>query len=249
MSIVGAAGTVYQPRRTKSGGLPALPSLTGMRYYAAFAVFLFHMVAFMNLQPFQGTRAHKVLAQIFPMPLGSLGVAFFFLLSGFIIDWSFRDNDTVPAFYRRRVLKIFPSHLVTAVVAMLVLAVPRAVTSAWLPNFFLVQTWSTGWQGAQLNVPSWSLCSEMLFYFLFPPAIPLIRRIRGSRIWWTIGGLMVALTALHVAIYLTTTDLDMSKMMSMMPSLPVTQDFTWHAQNAMYAARPHHGGSNPMLSD
>ncbi len=71
-----SAETTYRPVRSSTGSLPKLPSLTGMRFWAAFAVFLMHATMFFSLVPFQGSQAYRIVSKLFPEQLGSLGVAF-----------------------------------------------------------------------------------------------------------------------------------------------------------------------------
>ncbi|NUS45262.1 MAG: acyltransferase [Mycobacteriaceae bacterium] len=180
-----------------------LPSLTGARWWAAFAVFVLHAVVFLPVYPFQKSELFATLHRWIPMQLGAAGVTFFFILSGFIIYWSFPAGGSISGFYRRRMLKIFPTHLVAAVAFICLASVPLHRLVVWLPNLFLVHTWapkSTTLGG--LNVPSWSLCAEVLFYASFPVLLPLVRRIRGDRVLWWLGGLLLAILALHTAYFL-----------------------------------------------
>ncbi len=85
---------------------PALPSLTGARWWAAFAVFLLHALVFLPVYPFQKTELFRRIHYFVPMQLGAAGVTFFFVLSGFIIYWSFRPGASIARFYWRRILKI-----------------------------------------------------------------------------------------------------------------------------------------------
>ncbi|MHA3682863.1 acyltransferase family protein [Leucobacter sp. HY1908] len=87
-----------------------LDALTGLRWWAAFLVFLFHMRVFAPL----------------PGPInllfdqGYLGVTFFFVLSGFVLTWSMRPRVSVSTFYWRRFARIWPAHMVALVFAVLV---------------------------------------------------------------------------------------------------------------------------------
>ncbi|WP_433193629.1 acyltransferase family protein [Nocardia sp. CA-107356] len=182
---------------------PALPSLTGARWWAAFAVFLLHALVFLPVYPFQKSELFRHIHQVMPMQLGAAGVTFFFVLSGFIIYWSFRPGNSVPRFYWRRVLKIYPTHLVATVAFIVIASVPLSRLVVWVPNVLLIHTWVPKWTTVGgLNVPSWSLGAEMLFYLSFPLALPLVRRIRGDRVWWVMAGLLVAILALHTAYFL-----------------------------------------------
>lgn len=182
---------------------PALPSLTGARWYAALAVFILHCVIFLPVYPFQRTQAFVNLHKAIPMQLGSLGVTFFFLLSGFIIYYSSRSDDTPLLFYRRRVLKIFPTHWLSTLMLMALVAVPFSRLITWLPEVFLIHTWNPQWTylGA-LNVPAWSLCAEILFYFSFPLLKPLVEKLHSNKqIIIAFVTLLVALVVMHVCYY------------------------------------------------
>ena len=65
-----------------------LPSLTGLRAIAALMVFGFHVWA---LGIFASPGVNKVLAH--SVSEGVIGVTFFFILSGFVLTWTARDND------------------------------------------------------------------------------------------------------------------------------------------------------------
>ncbi|WP_067462720.1 acyltransferase family protein [Nocardia amamiensis] len=231
------------------GRLPALPSLTGLRFIAAFAVFLLHSGFLVQIYPFATSDASKKLSDIIPLQLGATGVAFFFLLSGFIIDWSYDSaKDTIRAFLRRRVFKIFPSHLITALIVVVLLGFPLAELAGQIPNFLLIHTWSQDWgTSAELNSPSWSLGSEMLFYFLFPFLVPLINRIRGRAIWWTIGILSGILLAIHLIIHFAFPAFDISSMASMYPPLQKSPDITWSGYD--YSAAMSASPGMPMSPD
>lgn len=62
-------------------GTPRLDSLTSLRWWAALAVFFFHV---RNIVPLPGVVGE--LARY-----GNFGVAFFFILSGFVLTWSWRS--------------------------------------------------------------------------------------------------------------------------------------------------------------
>lgn len=194
------------PQNLTKGRRPRLPSLTGARWYAALAVFVLHSVIFLPVYPFQRTETFVNIHKAIPMQLGSAGVTFFFLLSGFIIYWSSRPDDTPLKFYRRRVLKIFPTHWITTLMLLAVVSVPMAKLVTWLPEVLLVHTYHPQWTylGA-LNVPAWSLVAEMLFYFSFPllkPVADLVKR--NCDIIITIVVLLGFLFFLHTAYYLWT---------------------------------------------
>lgn len=168
------------PRR--SPGLSRLPSLTGLRFVAVLFVFAFHA----SLEaPFSDAGLGAAYADAVTNA-GWLGVSFFFVLSGFVLTWSARPQDTAPAFWRRRAAKVYPLHLVTWAAALLLLAAagtPATVYQA-VPNLFLVHTWFPDRAVfSNLNDVSWSLSCEVFFYLLFPLLIRLVRRIPPARLW------------------------------------------------------------------
>ncbi|MGC0367614.1 peptidoglycan/LPS O-acetylase OafA/YrhL [Rhodococcus sp. 27YEA15] len=107
-------------------GSSRLDSLTGLRFCAAPAVFVCHayLVATMT-----GTRTLPEWATA----AGFAGVGFFFVLSGFVLTWSAKKNDSDLGFWRRRFVKIYPNHFVTWAIAI-VLAVwaGEAITTGQL---------------------------------------------------------------------------------------------------------------------
>ncbi|MEU1409056.1 acyltransferase [Streptomyces sp. NPDC005728] len=180
----GPALAAPAPRRA------TLPSLTGLRFLAALLVFLTHATLLAGpLRPtapisfFADQDIAKPLADFFQFA-GPIGVSFFFVLSGFVLTWSSTPGDKVTGFWRRRTLKIYPNHIVTWALAMWLFASSSPV-HAWLPNLLLVHNFSNRPETvSSVNLPSWSLCSEVLFYALFPLFIIGVRKISERRLWW-----------------------------------------------------------------
>ncbi|MER6129333.1 acyltransferase [Streptomyces sp. NPDC001795] len=177
----------------------ALPSLTGMRFFAALLVFFIHALQPIGpvdptgpVNPFADKSIAQGLLKFFG-PAGYLGVSFFFLLSGFVITWSVKPGERVTAYWRRRIVKIFPNHVVMWAAAMILFASAYTPMSTWLPNLFLVNSWIDKFTvQMSVNAPSWSLCSEFLFYMSFPLLLLAVRRIREERLWWWAGAMVAA---------------------------------------------------------
>jgi peptidoglycan/LPS O-acetylase OafA/YrhL len=92
--------------------------------------------------------------------LGYVGVTFFFVLSGFVLAWSGTPDLPARYFYGRRFARIYPTHGVTILAALLLSAVVGLttgvgplVTSVWLTQAWVPISPYT----EQLNNVSWSL--------------------------------------------------------------------------------------------
>jgi len=154
-----------------------LPSLTGMRWAAALLVFGTHVRI---LGYFGGDTGHKVQTLLSP---GSAGVSFFFILSGFVLTWTARPRDRATSFWRRRVARIYPLHLATAAIFMVmawtIMPGARPNPLQFVTNLFLVQSWASKESYYQsMNTVSWSLACEAFFYALFPLLYWVLRRMR-----------------------------------------------------------------------
>ncbi|AWK10980.1 acyltransferase [Streptomyces spongiicola] len=187
-----------RPKRPGSGTAEApsrLPALTGMRFVAAALVFFFHA-------NYQGFFADPDSASVFESAVyqgGWTGVGFFFILSGFVLAWSARADDTAPAFLRRRFFKIYPLHLLTFVVAAVLLVQVAGMPfdgGTALLQVLLLQSWSPDiFVRGSFNGVAWSLSCELLFYALFPLLLRLISRIRPERLWAAAGAVVALVFA------------------------------------------------------
>ena len=96
-----------------SQGTPeTILSLTSLRFFAAFAIVLFHAWAFHWLPP-------DFFGQVVPWQ----AVSFFFILSGFILQYNYRDKVELlgPArIIALRVARIWPLH-VTVIIGLVLL--------------------------------------------------------------------------------------------------------------------------------
>ncbi|MFI6780291.1 acyltransferase family protein [Micromonospora sp. NPDC050276] len=174
---------------------PRLPSLTGLRWIAALLVFGFHAG---TMRIIAEPDYQAVVDALFT--LGLSGVQFFFILSGFVLVWSARAGDSRRTFWRRRIAKIYPNHLVLWAAALVVawwFADP-VLPAAALENVLLLQAWDPrpGWFYS-INTVSWSLSCEFFFYLCLPLALPLLRRARPKLLW----ALIVALPLLILALW------------------------------------------------
>lgn len=171
-----------------------LPSLTGFRAIAAFLVFLNHGVYQFVFADQNVQSGYQFVGDY----LGSLGVTFFFVLSGFVLTWSVGKSTRAGRFWRGRVVKIFPNHLVVFAVGFALLVVSGAPVQAAeaVANLFLVQGWiaDPAYTLFAVNGVTWSLSAELLFYAAFPLLLVLVRKVRQERLWfWAAAVAVLAL--------------------------------------------------------
>ncbi|MFC4145048.1 acyltransferase family protein [Micromonospora mangrovi] len=172
-----------------------LPSLTGLRWIAALLVFGFH-VATMRIVAEPDFKA--VVDKAFA--LGLSGVEFFFILSGFVLVWSYRPGERRRTFLRRRLAKIYPNHLLMWAVVLLVGLWFADPVNLWAAggNLLLLQAWNpTPGYFYSVNTVSWSLSCELFFYLCLPFALPVLRRLRPAALW----AVVVAAPLLIVALW------------------------------------------------
>lgn len=174
-------GTALHASATLAQPTARLDALTGLRWWAAFMVFFYHILVF---APIPGPLA-TVFAQ------GYYGVTFFFVLSGFVLTWSARPGVSTSTFYWRRFARIWPSHIVA-----LLIAIPVFYTLSAVPEGSFLKPFDPavlslsvvllqGWWVAPLilfsgNPAAWTLTCEAFFYALHPwisrVLVPTLRR-------------------------------------------------------------------------
>ncbi|MGZ5425661.1 MAG: acyltransferase family protein [Thermoanaerobaculia bacterium] len=143
------------------------PELDVLRFFAFLAVFVHHSAVTVKADP-KGALGAFVVA-------GAFGVDLFFVLSAFLITDLFLKeigafgNLNVPAFYVRRILRIWPLYLAFLVVAALVPDRPlRGEALVWFALFV------GNWYLARYNYPDsigdplWSVSIEEQFYVTWP---------------------------------------------------------------------------------
>ncbi|MER6076247.1 acyltransferase [Streptomyces sp. NPDC001817] len=152
---------------------PTLPSLTGLRWVAALLVFGLHA----SLAQYVGGTGGAVVSRV--CAAGDTGVCFFFMLSGFVLTWSYHRGDGAVLFLWHRAARIYPVYLTTTalagVLAYTITPYMKPHRTALIADLLLAQTWDPAWRKS-LNPVSWSLACEAFFYCMFPLLIRLIQR-------------------------------------------------------------------------
>lgn len=170
--------------------------LTSLRFVFAFLVFMSHKNLFPHEEP--GFLWHLFRE-------GYAGVSFFFMLSGFILAYTYQQRliegtASVRSFYVARVARIYPLHLLTLLVSLFLIRFfdyPSVSDFGELAlNALLLQSFIPG-QEFLFNSVSWSLSDEAFFYTLFPIIIfsTFRDRRRGVLALWGMLGVAIVLSA------------------------------------------------------
>lgn len=155
-----------------------LPSLTGLRIFAALAVYASH------IGPPHGSP--QILYSLFEA--GYSGVTLFFVLSGFVLAVNYFDEFrrlrlvSVWNFFVARFARLYPLYLLILfylVVRQHALGIP---IDGWWQNALAIQTWNPHVEVAySFDSPAWSIGVEVFLYACFPLLVPLIARLRTPR--------------------------------------------------------------------
>ena len=182
--------------------LPRLDALTGLRFWFAFLVVCHH-----SLQHWFGPRIYPV------ADFGYIGVDFFFVLSGFVLTWSWRREVGARRFWWNRVARIWPLHLTTLVLALVFVAdqVSRPGLLATIANLLLVQAWVPD-QHVYFgyNAVAWSLSCEVFFYLCFPLLARGVNALSARARTGLVMAVVLALTVYPGVLSLTVAPRDFS---------------------------------------
>ncbi|MET7762777.1 acyltransferase [Streptomyces sp. NPDC005393] len=160
-----------------------LPSLTGYRFLLACTVLFGHLLTLERL--YEDPDIYKAADASSMASAGA--VSSFFMLSGFVLAWNARPDDTARRFWRRRFVKIFPNHAVAWALMMALLMgtstaallpLPDPTLSQAVKNLLLVHTWLPHMADfSSVNPVTWSISCEAFFYLLFPFLIRPVRAL------------------------------------------------------------------------
>ncbi|MBU9539450.1 acyltransferase [Burkholderia multivorans] len=220
-----------------------IPALTGLRFVAAVSVVAFHAPLF-GILPDHWYGKFQMMQ----------GVSFFFVLSGFILQYNYRESISSIGFARfisLRIAKIWPLHLAT--LALYFLLIGGSLTFWWnamAPWSFvsvvaLLQAWIPNPEiYFAMNGSSWTLSVELFFYACFPVLSPIVRRAPGIASFTSIGALLVyALVMSHVA-----RGLDAAGLYSVLPFSRIAEFVVGAAVAELRFGRPSMKPSAPVAS-
>ena len=182
--------------------------LTSLRFLFAFIVFLSHL----DYLPKEEIFFNQIYKSIFKH--GSLGVSFFFILSGFILSYNYKNKIlskevTFKDFWIARIARIYPLHLFT-----LFLSLPIFFTeafngtllwvSSFLSNLLLLQSYIPNEKiYFGFNAVSWSISNELFYYMAFPFLISVFYKYSK-----TIFLSLLLLLVIPIGIYLSPTNVE-----------------------------------------
>ncbi len=119
--------------------------------------------------------------------MGFMGVSFFFVLSGFVLVYTYAGRPlNLPKFLRARFARIYPAYAFSLIVtapfffeAVKIKAASLALVSTLVVT--LLQAWfpqaALAW-----NKVAWSLSTEAFFYLVFPFALFYFERRKRSHL-------------------------------------------------------------------
>ncbi len=165
---------------------PQLDALTTLRFFAALHVLLYHAQGY--LRPLLRGSAGQGLFNV--ITAGPNSVGFFFVLSGFILAYTYLAPPEEGwlrrgSFWAARFSRVYPVYFLGILVAT-PLAVAGFVSHGAAPGRYaavaatvlpLAQAWTPHFALAW-NAPGWSLSAEAFFYFVFPFLAPLLWPLR-----------------------------------------------------------------------
>jgi peptidoglycan/LPS O-acetylase OafA/YrhL len=175
-----------------------LRPLTGTRFVAAMLVVLLHAEITIGFLPRLPVKSIGYIVLVH----SHLSVDYFFLLSGFILSYSYYAEagsmrGSINNFLVARFARIYPVYALGLVLGLMPLLAKHLDAPALIRIGIMTPLLLHAWVPASTllwNVPSWSLSDEALFYLLFPLILTPLTFCRrhililvGLLSWWAIG--------------------------------------------------------------
>jgi peptidoglycan/LPS O-acetylase OafA/YrhL len=188
-----------------------IPALTGLRAIAALWVLFLHFG--------EGVSASWPPAVRSVLSTGFIGVDLFFVLSGFILAWTYlRGDGTLSVsrseFWTARAARILPVYYVSLAISLPMFlgmqfhdgVTPTSIRGAivtGITSITLTQSWVSPYSYLWNN-PGWSLSVELFFYLAFPWVIVRVARWPTAKLVRLVAGLYfvtIAAAYLFVALH------------------------------------------------
>jgi len=152
--------------------LPALKALTSLRFFAAIHVVVYHMLT-------DSAYAAVPLLHNF-VASGYTGIFLFFILSGFILAYNYREVPDRRQFWVSRFARIYPVYLLVLLFGFAYVLAPATPPTSYIwirlgLSATLLQAWYAPFVDS-FNPPGWTLSVEAFFYLLFPFVLAPLRR-------------------------------------------------------------------------
>ncbi|TNV19020.1 acyltransferase [Buttiauxella sp. B2] len=152
-----------------------LDNVTILRFIAALYVFLYHANARIHID--------------FEWPInwiisnGAVGMSLFFVLSGFILTYTYGDTVGV-GYFKKRLNRIFPAYLFCGLITLPFLFMQSGMSTTGIvksiTSIFLYTTATQSWVTPSFFYwnfgGTWSVSTEMFFYACFPLILKNINR-------------------------------------------------------------------------
>ena len=172
-----------------------LPALTGIRFFAIFHIFMFHLVSLYGSEKPEGMENMLVGFKDAPRILvvfasnGWISTSLFFLLSGFILAYLYWGEDgqlvtTRRRFWALRAARIYPIHLIVMTLILL-MQVPWQLSQGMPPGTLipsalatvaLVQAWVPPWIPLW-SWPTWTISALVFLYLIMPWLMTTLSRL------------------------------------------------------------------------
>src|SRR4051794_16924367 len=171
----------------RAGGPKPIAALTGVRFFLALYVVVYHygQSTFLPL----GTVARNIVGS------GYVSVSLFFLLSGYVLAYNYLgDERTDPGpFWIARIARVAPAYLTAIAVSIPFFVYQRLMHTPLQPGehenlpstIAIAATCSNAWfphSDSLWNFPAWSLSCELFFYLLFPFLGSWLTRLTAARL-------------------------------------------------------------------
>lgn len=189
---------------------PLIGQLTGLRAIAAVGVLVIHFQEPMYALVPATTGLRNI------VDAGGLGLILFFLLSGFIITYTYGDRlaklsrGEYGRFLWSRLARMYPVHFTMLMIILLLVILAKMVNvnmpnsenyraDSFVANLFMLQAF---FPEHPWNAPAWTLTCEYVAYIIFPLMAVLIIRFRSATAAFAsaaaviIGGVVVMILVL-----------------------------------------------------